>query len=135
MITVQTLVKTSLQKVWDAWTLPEHITKWCFASEDWEAPSAENDLRSGGSFKTRMQAKDGSFGFDFGGTYSAVTEHALIEYSMDDGRKVKITFEETPGGALVVESFDPESENPEEMQRAGWQSILDNFKKYTESLA
>ena len=81
-----------------------------------------------------MQAKDGSFGFDFGGVYSAVTEHALIEYSMEDGRKVKITFEETPEGVNVIESFDPESENSEEMQRAGWQSILDNFKKYTDAL-
>ncbi len=134
MITVETLVNAPLEKVWDAWTNPEHLTKWVFASDDWEAPHAANDLRVGGRFKTRMQAKDQSAGFDFEGTYTNVNGHELIEYSMDDGRKVKITFEETPEGVKVTESFDPETLNPEEMQKAGWQSILDNFKKYVETL-
>lgn len=134
MIHVETLIKAPLEKVWKAWGTPEHITKWCFASDDWEAPFAENDLRTGGKFKTRMAAKDKSAEFDFEGVYSNVEEHALIEYEMSDGRKVKIIFEETPEGTQVTESFDPENINPEEMQRAGWQSILDNFKKYVESL-
>ena len=135
MITVQTLVNAPLQKVWDSWTKPERITKWCFASDDWEAPAAENDLRVDGRFSTTMAAKDKSMSFDFGGVYTAVQEHAVIEYTMDDGRTVKVTFTETPEGVQVTESFDPESENSEEMQRAGWQSIMDNFKKYTETLA
>lgn len=134
-ITVQTLVNAPLQKVWDAWTKPEHITKWCFASDDWEAPAAENDLRVDGRFSTTMAAKDKSMSFDFGGVYTTVQEHAVIEYTMDDGRTVKVTFTETPEGVQVTESFDPENENSEEMQRAGWQSIMDNFKKYTETLA
>lgn len=131
-ITVQALVHASLSKVWDCWTLPEHITKWTFASDDWESPSAENDLRVGGTFKTRMQAKDGSAGFDFSGIYSTVRERALIEYGISDGRRVKVEFVETPEGVRVTETFDPENENPEELQRSGWQSILNNFKKHVE---
>jgi len=131
-ITVSTDIKAPKEKVWEYWTKPEHITKWTFASDDWHAPKAENDLSVGGKFKTRMEAKDQSAGFDFGGTYSAVEPEKLIEYSMDDGRKVRVEFSETPDGTTVTETFDPENENPIEMQRGGWQSILDNFKKYTE---
>lgn len=132
MITVQAIVKAPLERVWECWTKPEHITHWAFASDDWEASKAENDVRTGGTFKTRMQAKDGSAGFDFTGTYTEVEEFKLIEYDMDDGRHVKVVFNESPEGIHILESFDPESENSEEMQREGWQAILDNFKSYTE---
>lgn len=132
-ITVQATVNAPIEKVWDCWTAPDHITQWAFASEDWEAPSAENDVRVGGKFKTVMAAKDKSASFDFTGEYTAVVEHALIEYVIDDGRRVKVEFAQTPEGVGVVETFDPENENSEEMQRAGWQAILNNFKKYVET--
>lgn len=132
-ITIQTTVKAPLAKVWEYWNKPEHIPGWAFASDAWEAYGAENDLRTGGKFKTVMAAKDKSSSFDFGGTYTAVTEHELIEYDMGDGRHVKVTFAETPEGVLIVETFDPEQENTEELQRSGWQAILDNFKKYAET--
>lgn len=131
-ITVQTVINAPMQKVWDYWNKPEHITKWAFASDDWEAPASENDVRVGGTFKTTMAAKDKSASFDFTGTYTVVNEHALIEYDIADGRHVKVEFSETPEGVKVVETFDPENENSEDMQRSGWQAILDNFKKYTE---
>jgi uncharacterized protein YndB with AHSA1/START domain len=105
---------------------------WAFASDDWEAPAAENDLRVGGKFKTVMAAKDKSNGFDFTGTYTVVKENELIEYDMDDGRHVKVEFEDAPGGVKVIETFDPDNQYPLEMQRSGWQAILDNFKKYVE---
>ncbi len=133
MITIQTLVNAPLSKVWDSWTKPEHIVNWAFASDDWEAPAAENDVRIGGHFKTVMSAKDKSAGFDFTGTYTAVKEHELLEYDLDDGRHVKVEFIQTPEGVKIIESFEAESTNPEELQRAGWQAFLDNFKKYTES--
>lgn len=131
MITVETTVKAPIEKVWKYWNEPEHITKWAFASDDWEAPAAENDLRVGGKFKTVMAAKDKSAEFDMAGVYTAVEEGTLIEYEFGD-RRAKIVFETVPEGVRVVESFDPEKENPEEMQRAGWQAILDNFKKHVE---
>lgn len=133
-ITIEVSIKAPLEKVWDLWTKPEHITKWNAASEDWHTPRAENDLRTGGKFSSRMEAKDGSMGFDFGGTYDEVKEHELIAYTMDDGRKVRVTFVPLSDYTLLTESFDPESENSREMQEAGWQSILDNFKKYAETL-
>lgn len=132
-ITVETTISAPIEKVWECWNKPEHITGWAFASDDWEAPTAENDLRVGGKFKTRMQSKDGKEGFDFEGTYDAVKENELTEYTMTDGRHVKVELEETPQGVRVTETFDPEHENPEEMQINGWQAILDNFKKYAES--
>jgi uncharacterized protein YndB with AHSA1/START domain len=133
MITVQNTINASIDKVWDCWTLPEHITKWSFASPDWHTPFAENDLREGGKFKSTMAAKDGSMSFDFEGEYTLVKQNEAIEYFMADGRKVEISFKETPNGVEVIESFDPETQNPEEMQRGGWQAILDNFKSYTEA--
>ncbi len=133
MITVQTTIQASPDKIWNLWTLPEHITKWCFASDDWYAPKAENDLREGGKFSTTMAAKDGSMSFDFGGIYSAVENQKLIEYVMDDGRKVIIVFEGQGENVVITESFDPESTHPEEMQQLGWQAILNNFKKYVEN--
>lgn len=132
-ITVETTVNAPIGKVWEFWTKSEHIVKWAFASDDWEAPAAENDARTGGKFKTVMAAKDKSTSFDFTGTYTDVKEHSLIEYNMDDGRHVKVEFAELPAGVHITQSFDPEKENTEEVQRAGWQAILDNFKKYVES--
>jgi uncharacterized protein YndB with AHSA1/START domain len=133
-ITVSTTVKAPLATVWAAWSEPQHIPGWAFASDDWQASDPENDLRAGGRFKTVMSAKDGSMSFDFTGSYTAVTPHERIEYTLDDGRQVQITFAETDAGVLVTETFETESENPLEMQRDGWQAFMDNFKKYTEGL-
>lgn len=132
-ITVSTEVTAPIAKVWETWTSTEHITQWCSASDDWHVPKATNDLRLGGTFMTRMEAKDGSFGFDFGGVYTAVENHRHIAYEMADGRKVAINFERHGERTKITETFDPESQNPLEMQRGGWQAILDNFKKYTET--
>lgn len=134
VITIKTVVKADIATVWNAWSAPEHITQWCHATDDWHAPYAENDLRLGGTFKTTMAAKDGSFSFDFGGTYSEVKPHELIEYSMDDGRFVSVSFTQHDGGVKVVEKFEAESTNSLEKQQGGWQAILDNFKKHAESL-
>lgn len=133
-ITIKATVQAPIEKVWETWTKPEHITQWSFASDDWFTPKAENDLRVGGEFTTRMEAKDGSFGFDFGGVYDEVSEHKLISYTLGDGRKVKIEFVENGDETKVIETFDPEDQNPIEMQRGGWQAILNNYKKYTEGL-
>ena len=133
MITIKTTINASINKVWEFWTLPEHITKWSLASPDWHTPYAENDLREGGKFKSTMAAKDGSMSFDFEGEYTLVKTNVAIEYVMADGRKVEISFNETPDGVEIIESFDPETVNPEEMQRGGWQAILDNFKSYVEN--
>ena len=132
-ITVENTVKAPVEKVWKFWTLPEHITKWSNASDDWHTPFAENDLRLGGKFLSRMEAKDGSFGFDFGGVYDEVKANEVIAYTMDDGRKVQITFSSTGNETKIVETFEPENTNSIEMQRGGWQAILDNFKKYAEA--
>lgn len=133
-ITVQAIINASVKKVWESWSEPKHITKWCQASEDWHAPYAENDLRPGGKFKTTMAAKDGSVRFDFEGTYSGVKPLSLIEYAIADGRKVRITFESLGDKTKVTETFEAEGDNSIEMQRGGWQAILDNFKNYTERL-
>lgn len=132
-ITVVATINAPISKVWEYWTKPEHITKWAFASSDWEAPSAENDLKVGGKFNTVMAAKDKSASFNFNGVYTAVKEHELIEYNIEGGRHVKVEFMQVPEGITVTVIFDPEDENSEEMQRGGWQAISDNFKKYVES--
>lgn len=132
-ITVQTLVNAPIDKVWKCWTNPQDIMKWNNASDDWHTPWAKNDLQQGGRFSCRMEAKDGSYGFEFGGVYTKVVPHQLIEYTMDDERKVSISFAEEGNKTSVVETFEAESENSVEMQQSGWQSILDNFKKYVES--
>lgn len=132
-ITIEVSLNLPIEKVWDAWTKPEHITNWNFASEDWHCPRAENDVRTGGKFSSRMEAKDGSMGFDFAGTYDEVIEHELITYTLGD-RKVRVTFVPLGFATLVREEFEPENENSLELQKNGWQSILDNFKKYAESL-
>lgn len=132
-ITVEALINAPVEKVWEYWTDPQYITKWCNASPDWHAPHAANDMVIGGKFLTRMEAKDGSVGFDFEGVYSAVSPYKNIEYAMADGRKVKITFGKIDGSSCqVIETFDPEDINSIEIQKGGWQSILNNFKKYTE---
>jgi uncharacterized protein YndB with AHSA1/START domain len=132
-ITVKNTVNAPVEKVWNLWTGPEHITKWNNASDDWHTPSAENDLRTGGKFVARMEAKDGSTGFDFGGVYDEIKTHELIAYTIGDGRKVKITFAATGASTNVVETFEAEGTNSIELQRSGWQAILDNFKKYAEA--
>jgi len=132
-ITVESIINAPVEKVWEYWNAPEHIKGWAFASDDWHAPHSENDLRTGGKFSTTMAAKDGSFSFDFGGEYTQVKEHKLIEYTMGDGRKVSVLFSSVNGGTKVVETFEAEETNPVEMQRGGWQAILDNFRKYTEN--
>lgn len=140
-ITIETIVNTPIETVWDAWNKPEHITKWAFASDDWQASNPQNDLRTGGKFQTTMSAKDKSASFDFGGVYTNVEDKKLIEYDMtkapneENARHVKVVFKETPDGVKITQSFDPENENPIEMQQTGWQAILDNFKKYAESLS
>lgn len=131
-ITVETTVNAPLKKVWEFWTEPKHIMAWCNASNDWHAPYADNDLKSGGKFKTTMAAKDGSFSFDFEGVYTNIEEYKTIEYTLSDRRKVKISFATEGNATKIVETFEPENTNPLEMQRGGWQAILDNFKKYTE---
>ena len=132
-ITITTTVNASIDKVWEFWTEPKHILGWNAASDDWHTTKAENDLKIGGKFSSRMEAKDGSFGFDFGGLYTNVVKNEQIDYKLDDDRKVSILFEESGHGVRITETFDPEGENPVEMQRDGWQAILDNFKKYTEN--
>jgi uncharacterized protein YndB with AHSA1/START domain len=133
-ITVETTVNAPISRVWESWTNPEHIIKWNNASDDWHTPRAENDLRIGGRFLSRMEAKDGSSGFDFEGIYDNVRIHELIEYTMSDGRKVKVTFSGNENSSRITTVFEAEETNPVEMQKKGWQSILDNFKKYTENL-
>jgi len=132
-ITVETNIKVRLEKLWKFWTNPEDITQWNNASDDWHTATAENDLKVGGKFLYRMEAKDGSMGFDFDGTYDKIIPNELIEYTMSDGRKVKVFFSATNEETKVTETFETEDTHPVEMQRAGWQSILDNFRKYTES--
>lgn len=132
VITIEAIINAPIEKVWEYWIEPEHIVKWNAASDDWHTTKATNDLRVGGKFSSRMEAKDGSFGFDFEGTYTAVDLHKKIEYTMSDGRNVSTEFTEQSGGCKVVTKFDAEETNPVEMQRGGWQAILDNFKKYVE---
>ena len=132
-ITVETLVDAPVEKAWQYFNEPGHITKWAFASDEWHAPYAENDLRKDGKFKTTMAAKDGSFSFDFEGVYTSVVPNKSFEYAMADGRTVKVTFDSHGGKTKVTETFDPETQNPIDMQRAGWQAILENYRKHVES--
>lgn len=131
-ITVEADIHAPVEKVWKLWTTPEHIMKWNSASEDWHTPKSENDLRKGGSFSSRMEARDGSFGFDFGGIYDDVEPNKLIAYTMGDGRKVFVNFTQEGNNTHISETFDAENTHPIEMQQAGWQAILNNFKKYVE---
>jgi Uncharacterized conserved protein len=133
-ITINTTVKAPIDTVWRLWNEPEHIKRWNTASEDWHTTYAENDLRVGGKFLSRMEAKDGSFGFDFGGIYDQVRTNELIAYTLGDNRTVKITFQVRDQETEITEVFEAENENPVDMQRLGWQSILDNFNKYTQEV-
>jgi uncharacterized protein YndB with AHSA1/START domain len=132
-ITIETTIGAPPEKVWDFWNKPEHITKWNFAIDTWHCPKATNDLRVGGKLQSRMEAKDGSFGFDFEGTYNEVVDQKRIVYTIADGRKVETDFSDLGGKTKIVTVFEAESENPVEMQKGGWQSILDSFKRYAEA--
>jgi uncharacterized protein YndB with AHSA1/START domain len=132
-ITVKTTVGLPVDKVWDYWRLPEHIVGWNNASDDWHTPRAENDLTPGGKFFIRMEARDGSAGFDFTGVYDKVDRHRLISYRMDDGRKVQVRFSGDGDRTSITETFEAEDTHTPEMQQAGWQAILDNFAKYAAS--
>ena len=134
VITIQATIKAPVEKVWKAWTAPEHITQWNNASPDWHTPRAENDLRAGGKFLSRMEARDGSMGFDFWGIYEEVKVNQRIASVLGDDRRVEVDFIANGNETKVVESFEAESENSVELQRGGWQAILDNFKKYTEGI-
>jgi uncharacterized protein YndB with AHSA1/START domain len=134
-ITVESTINAPVEKVWNCWTTPQHIIQWNNASDDWHTTRAENDLRVGGQFLSRMEAKDGSFGFDFNGVYTEVEQHKAIAYTIEGGREVKVAFESNENTTKVTETFEAEDENPLEMQQAGWQAILDNFKKYVEQSA
>ena len=132
-ITVSTVVNADVKKVWKYWSEPEHIMQWNNANDDWHTPKAENDLRKGGKFSYLMAAKDGSFSFDFGGRYDEIKPQELISYTIGDGRKVDINFKSIGNTTEVTETFEAESVNTEELQRGGWQAILDNFKKHVEA--
>ncbi len=134
-ITVETLVKADPGKVWDAWNTPDDIKQWNSAHESWHTTRSTVDLREGGTFLSRMEARDGSEGFDFEGTYTRIVPRKLLEYRMTDGRDVTVEFTERAGGVLVTETFDAESQNTAELQRQGWQAILDNFAKHVEKTA
>ena len=133
LITIHTTIDAPVAVVWKKWTHPEDIMRWNNASPDWHTPRAENDLRPGGTFLSRMEAKDGSMGFDFGGTYTRVVKHERIDYTIADGRTVSIVFTPENGKTRVTETFEAERVNDPELQRGGWQAILDNFRKYAES--
>jgi len=132
-ITVEATIAADLQKVWDCYTQPNHITQWNFAADSWCCPKAENDLRPGGKYSARMEAKDGSFGFDFEAIYDEVVPLKKLSYTLGDGRKVITCFEVLDGNCNVSTIFDAETVNSVDLQKQGWQAILDNFKKYTES--
>jgi uncharacterized protein YndB with AHSA1/START domain len=132
-ITISATVNATPEKVWQFWNLPEHVTQWNQATPDWHCPKASSDLRVGGKFSATMAAKDGSFSFDFEGTYTEVIPNQLLRYTMPDGRKVEVKFVSEGNATVITETFDPETENPIEMQEAGWQMILNSFKSYAES--
>lgn len=133
LVTIEATIHAPIDHVWKCWTEPSCITQWNHASDDWHSPAATNDLREGGTFSYRMEAKDGSVGFDFGGTYTQVEPKKVIAYVMEDKREVKTTFEEQGDNVKVTTVFETETENPIDMQKQGWLAILENFKKHTES--
>lgn len=132
-LTVKVTIHAPVEKVWKFWTEPKHIVHWNAASDDWHTPKAENDLRVGGKFSSRMEAKDGSMGFDFSGVYSKIEPHRQIDYTMDDGRTAQVYFVAEGASTTVTETFEAEQENTLELQQLGWQSIMNNFKKYAET--
>lgn len=134
VITVQVTIAAPVEKVWQYFTDPVHIVKWNSASEDWHTPFAEADLKPGGNFLSRMEAKDGSIGFDFKGTYEVVEQNSKLAYILEDGREVSVVFSSTPQGTQLVEKFEAENQNSLELQQFGWQSILESFKRYVEGI-
>jgi uncharacterized protein YndB with AHSA1/START domain len=132
-ITVETLIRAELDAVWNAWNNPDDIRQWNNAQDDWHTTKSTVDLREGGLFTAQMEARDGSAGFDFEGSYTRIVPGKVIEYRMSDGREVSVEFAERPGGVLVKETFETESQNPPELQRQGWQAILDNFGRHVEA--
>ena len=132
-ITIETTINAPIARIWEKWTSPEHIQNWNFASPDWHCPKATTDLQVGGEFHYEMASKDGSMSFDFWGTFQQIEDGKMIASVLGDGRKMQVTFETAETGTKVTEQFEPENQNPEEMQKAGWQMILDNFKSYAES--
>ena len=132
-ITVNATVSANAKKAWDYYTGPEHITQWNSPSDDWHCPRAENNMKVGGKYNARMEAKDGSMGFDFEAVYDEVNPGKSFSYTMTDGRRADVAFEENNGKTDITVTFDPENQNPPDFQKAGWQAILDNFKKYTEA--
>lgn len=132
-ISINTVINATLQKVWELWTRPEHIIQWNNASQDWHTTRVENDLREGGKFSFRMEAKDGSMGFDFSGAYKEIITLKHISYILDDERKVSVDFETSGTQTKITQIFETETVNPTEMQKNGWQAILNNFKNYTET--
>ncbi len=131
-IIIKILINSSIERVWEFWTKPEHIIKWNYASEDWHTTKAENDLRVGGKFLTRMEAKDGSFGFDLEGIYDEIKDNEKLDYTLLDDRKVLIYFLQSKDGVEIIQNFEAEKENSIELQKQGWQAILNNFKAYAE---
>ncbi|MEY4204677.1 MAG: hypothetical protein RL013_2381 [Bacteroidota bacterium] len=131
-ITIQAVVAADRQKVWNCYTQPEHITKWNFATDTWHCPAASNDMRVGGKYLARMEAKDGSFAFDFEAVYNEIVDGEKFTYTMPDNREIQVSFEKMDDKTRVTVTFDPENVNPVDLQRDGWQSILDNFKRYAE---
>jgi uncharacterized protein YndB with AHSA1/START domain len=132
-IRIEATISAELAKVWTCWIQPQHITQWNFASDDWCCPTARNDVKMGGTYCARMEAKDGSFGFDFAAVYDEVIEHKKLSYTLEDGRKVTTEFQKIADKTKVTTVFDAEKENSEDLQRDGWQAILNNFKKYAEA--
>ncbi len=132
MITVKNTVNAPIEKVWEYWTKEEHVKNWNFAAADWHCPNATNDLQVGGEFHYTMAAKDNSFSFDYWGTYQKIEINKQLDFVLGDGRKVVVSFESTEDGTIVTEHFEPEQQNPSELQQTGWQMILNNFKKYVE---
>lgn len=133
MIKINATILAEPKLVWDKYTQPEHITQWNFADPSWCCPSASNDLRVGGKYEARMEARDGSFGFDFWAIYDAVEPHSYMSYTMGDGRKAELFFKPQDTNSTLLEiHFEPETENTLELQQQGWQAILDSFKKYVE---
>lgn len=131
-VTIEATIHANIEKVWKFWTEPEHIVQWNHASDDWHTTKSENDLCVGGKFLSRMEAKDGSFGFDFGGIYTDIKPHELIAYTLGDNRKVEVIFSKKGNDTVITSHFEPETQNPVEMQKGGWQAILNNFKKHVE---
>ena len=134
MITIQATVLADAEKAWECYTLPEHITKWNYASDDWHCPAAFNELKVGGTYRVRMEAKDGSFGFDLEASYDSIEPGKSFAYTMGDGRPVQLTMQALENTTEVSITFEAENQNPVELQRDGWQAILNNYKKYTESV-